>query len=254
MNWYKVFQRTHLPKNLKILIFLKGIENISRLLNFGSNFSSLCPVFKHFFIARASFMFACRKTIESVGVENIFWYIIDWLDPRSSFHWKIHRNDGCKSFSLDPSYIVALFHPMVNRYPQNTNQRRIFIWIWRNVGRDGAAGGGELVTLVYSYLALPRHMLSTSSTVKISEHNVGVGEPGYHGICLHCAFHCCVLCGLKISEHNVLFTTVVYIPTPRSISLQSLTLQFNGIPINGWYGAVYILISLWNLFCITALV
>ena len=184
-------------------------------------------------------MFACRKTIESVGVENIFWYIIDWPDPRSSFHWKIHRNDGCKSFSLDPWYSCSL---SPNGQQVSTKYKSlIFIWIWRNVGRDGAAGGGELVTLVYSYLALPRHMLSTSSTGKISEHNVGVGEPGYHGICFHCAFHCCVVCGLKISEHNVLFTTVVYIPTPRSISLQSLTLQFNGTPINRWYGAVCIL-------------
>ena len=95
----------------KILTFLKGIENISRLLNFGSNFSSLCPVFKHFFIARASFMFACRKTIESVGVENIFWYIIDWLDPRSSFHWEIHRNDGCKSFFNQPMVHSCFLSP-----------------------------------------------------------------------------------------------------------------------------------------------
>ena len=131
-------------------------------------------------------MFACRKTIESVGVENIFWYIIDWLDPRSNFHWKIHRNDGCKSFSLDLT-VVALFHPMVNRYPQNTNQRRVFdfyldlkkcwqrrsSWWWR-VGHAGLFISRATTAYAFNIFHwedfwaqcrgwgawLPRHMLS----------------------------------------------------------------------------------------------
>ena len=123
----------------------------------------------------------------------------------------------------------------------------IFIWIWRNVGRDGAAGGGELVTLVYSYLALPRHMLSTSSTGKISEHNVNLATTAYAFTVLstvvccvwpqdfwaQCSFHDCGLHS-DTTEH---FSSELDITIQRDTDQRVIR------------SSVHIS-SLWNLFCI----
>ena len=103
-------------------------------------------------------MFDCCKTIESARLVDIFWHI-NWLtqslkqllSTEQDQIGKIHMDWHCKSFSLGPT-IATLPHTLAKhpdsapaKYEQVCRSRSsclwLFIWSWRNPGRDEAHVG-----------------------------------------------------------------------------------------------------------------